>query len=762
MSDIIIEETIENLIIQDSENTDNSINIFETTENLIIEDNEDSTNNIIIEELTEEIIIQDSEDSDEIVILESVTEDLVIEELSTGVGEAPVDGKVYGRKDAAWEEVYDIVTPSSVGDNSIVRWDGTDGLKLQDSDIMISDSDQLYWQDGKIKIGTSSVNYFNNAIAIGIYSQIDSNYSIAIGRDSVAGGKDNRFPPTYYESAIAIGRGAEATHRSSVAIGANTISDEHYMFKVGGDLTSALFDVDYLTATNYFVVGDLSSDYVWTEAGYTEMYSESGNVVTDYWNDGNGDVAFGLRYSDDMFCIGENYILSKGNAMYMNMSEEFGIGANPISGYKLAITGDTNFNGSLNSSVAGNMIFNNNYFDSGFNAGFRFTYDNGLGQSLLLDLDHSHGADFQNHNIITDAAIYLGTSLNNQSGDGNIVYNQNSIAALGLGHVFTYNNGSSQETLLDLDYEGADFQALDILTTGDIKNFGSLYFDTEEAITSFSEGQMGYDDSQDLSLGMAGGNVTQQIGYELYIPRSKATEAILNGQVVQITGASGSKPEISLAKADTSANSKGTIAVAAEDITYNTNGICTSNGLVHDLDTSAFSDGDELFLSSTVAGAIVNVAPSAPYLKVKIGHCVLSHATEGIIHINIQQRTNNIINLRGTEDTAIYYGNSTDNLSGDVSNLYYDYTNTTLHSPNIITEDIYEDRLNLTGSPSSTSGYYTFAETAIDTDDNCEAEFQINWTCLAGGAGSMRILVNASGIAKGQITILDCANYNIL
>ncbi len=86
-----------------------------------------------------------------------------------------------------------------------------------------------------------------------------------------------------------------------------------------------------------------------------------------------------------------------------------------------------------------------------------------------------------------------------------------------------------------------------------------------------------------------------QVGHEMYVNARNTTGAtILNGRPVRITGGQGVTPLISLA------NGLGDImGVATEDIPNNTTGRVTTFGLVNDIDTSAFADGNLLYASAT-------------------------------------------------------------------------------------------------------------------------------------------------------------------
>lgn len=141
-----------------------------------------------------------------------------------------------------------------------------------------------------------------------------------------------------------------------------------------------------------------------------------------------------------------------------------------------------------------------------------------------------------------------------------------------------------------------------------------------------------------LDLGGLGGNATLQIGQEHWLrARNVSGATLLNGQVVRLVGATGSRPTIDLAKADAATTSDTTVGLLTEDVTNNSEGYATQLGLVRDLNTSAFAEGDRLFLSATTAGALTNVAPPTPNKVVEIGLVVRSHVSLGTILVSIRK-----------------------------------------------------------------------------------------------------------------------------
>lgn len=112
-------------------------------------------------------------------------------------------------------------------------------------------------------------------------------------------------------------------------------------------------------------------------------------------------------------------------------------------------------------------------------------------------------------------------------------------------------------------------------------------------------------------------------------------------QVCLISGATGQRLSVKLAKADSDVNSAGTLGVASETILHNQEGYITSVGIIEDINTTGslqgetWLDGDILYLSPTTFGAITNVKPVAPDHMVIVGYVEYSHAIHGKIYVKI-------------------------------------------------------------------------------------------------------------------------------
>lgn len=160
-------------------------------------------------------------------------------------------------------------------------------------------------------------------------------------------------------------------------------------------------------------------------------------------------------------------------------------------------------------------------------------------------------------------------------------------------------------------------------------------------------GRIGWNQAdQTLDLGMEY-DVVQQIGLETYARVQNNTGVLIpNGTVVGFTGA---VPDSALSVAPYLANGATDTLYILGVMTHDLpdtgeKGYCTTWGFVRDLDTSAFTLGDILYASPTVAGGFTNVKPTAPDNVVPIAAVLKVGTTDGIIFV------------RPTIQQQLYYG----------------------------------------------------------------------------------------------------------
>lgn len=205
------------------------------------------------------------------------------------------------------------------------------------------------------------------------------------------------------------------------------------------------------------------------------------------------------------------------------------------------------------------------------------------------------------------------------------------------------------------------------LDTNDITNVQNLHF-VSNPPPAYAEGVLFYDGiDKILSWYNDEAEVTHNIGDELWVRvRNSSGATITNGKIVFVDGSTGMLPTIELAKASETQLSK-VIGVATHDIENNSIGYVTTTGLVRNIKTDDFADGDEVFLSATVAGEFTNIIPINPNVGVQVGIIVKSHVTQGKLLVNISYRE-----TANFTEGSLVFADSTNRLIQDNANLFWD------------------------------------------------------------------------------------------
>ena len=110
---------------------------------------------------------------------------------------------------------------------------------------------------------------------------------------------------------------------------------------------------------------------------------------------------------------------------------------------------------------------------------------------------------------------------------------------------------------------------------------------------------------------------------------------LTKGTVVYINGGHGNLPTITKALATSDATSAQTFGVVQTDITNMNNGYVVVIGSLTDLDTQAYANGTQLYLSGTTAGLWTSTKPYAPIHLVYVGIVVRSHPTQGVVSVKV-------------------------------------------------------------------------------------------------------------------------------
>lgn len=173
-------------------------------------------------------------------------------------------------------------------------------------------------------------------------------------------------------------------------------------------------------------------------------------------------------------------------------------------------------------------------------------------------------------------------------------------------------------------------------TASNADNTGFINF-TPQTAPAYQRGRMWYDSTTEtVSYYDEITGTSVQVGQEeLVRARNSTGSTILNGAVVYISGAQGQNPRISLAQANAESTSR-IIGVATHNISNNTVGKVCTFGIVGDLNTSAYNEGDVLYLSTSVAGGLTTTRPSAPNQAVMVGTVIHSAVNDGKILVHTE------------------------------------------------------------------------------------------------------------------------------
>lgn len=197
-----------------------------------------------------------------------------------------------------------------------------------------------------------------------------------------------------------------------------------------------------------------------------------------------------------------------------------------------------------------------------------------------------------------------------------------------------------------------------------VANLDYFQFDTASTPAS-AVGRLTWDDGEGtVSLGLKGGNLNLEVGQENIALCYNGTGSQINkGSVVYISGAQGQRPSIALADADTEATSSKTFGIVAENIANGAEGFVATFGVVPGLNTSGFTAGQALWLSST-AGQLTNVRPTQPAHSVFIGYCLHVNSSSGRVFVNPQngyelEELHNVLISTPSNGQALVYESST-------------------------------------------------------------------------------------------------------
>ena len=145
---------------------------------------------------------------------------------------------------------------------------------------------------------------------------------------------------------------------------------------------------------------------------------------------------------------------------------------------------------------------------------------------------------------------------------------------------------------------------------------------------------------------------------------NKTGATLTKGTIVYINGGQGNLPTITKAIATGDSTSAQTFGIVQADITNNNNGYVVIAGRLSDIDTQAYTEGTQLYLSSTTAGTWTSTKQYAPNHLVYVGIVVRAHPTQGVVEVKIQNgyeldELHNVSAQSPTNNDGIFYNSAT-------------------------------------------------------------------------------------------------------
>jgi predicted heme/steroid binding protein len=158
--------------------------------------------------------------------------------------------------------------------------------------------------------------------------------------------------------------------------------------------------------------------------------------------------------------------------------------------------------------------------------------------------------------------------------------------------------------------------------------------------------------------------ISGQAGTIVRLVRNQTGATLTKGTVVYIDGATGNNPTVAKAIATGDSTSAQTFGLCQANIANNAEGYVVIMGDLVGLNTSAFTEGQQLYLSSTTAGEFTTTKQYAPAHLVYVGVVTRSHVSLGQIEVRIQNgyemdELHNVSAQSPTNNDGLFYNTTT-------------------------------------------------------------------------------------------------------
>ena len=497
-------------------------------------------------------------------------------------------------------------------------------------------------------IGENSHAEGNNTTASGYDSHAEGSLTIASGQTSHAEGS---FTTAYGNISHSEGDHTIASGQTSHAEGGYTTASGYYSH-AEGIMTTAYGQNSHSEGDHTIASGFTSH----AEGGYTTASGDYSH------SEGYGTIASGIKSHAEgqMTLASGDYSHSEGQSTTASGTDSHAEGGSTeaigdishAEGYSTIASGDFSHSQNLITTASGYASH-----AEGDHTTASGSTSHAEGYSTTAGGDYSHAQGI--YTIASGIASHSSGSGTTAIGDYSFVHGTGSTASAAGSIVLGSNlSGVSSNTVyvnkLNINSipAGTSINNLGIDSSGNviIGSAGGATFTggTVSGATNFTNGLTATTISATTYYG-DGSNLTgiAAVATEFVVNcRNQSGANMYRGQVVFISGSTGNKPTIQLAKANTEATSARTFGVLKNDIANNAFGDVVTIGSITNLDTRAvatnpftvdtLADGDRLYLSPTTAGYVTNVKPNAPNHIVYIGNVIRTSPTNGYIEYQIQ------------------------------------------------------------------------------------------------------------------------------
>jgi len=318
--------------------------------------------------------------------------------------------------------------------------------------------------------------------------------------------------------------------------------------------------------------------------------------------------------------------------------------------YIVSVSGSTNLNGITDWLIGDWAIFNGSVWQKIDQTNTVTSVNGQIGAVSLAYADLAGAIPTWNQNTTGTAANVTGVVavINGGSGQTTAQAAMNTFAGAVTSGSYLRGNGTN---VVMATIQAADVPTLNQNTTGTaanvtgtvaIANGGTGATTAGVALTNL--GAIGTIASADASIIVTQVGSSVDLAVSQTSPASVLVEQVRNttgatltkGTAVYISGATGQIPTVSKALATSDATSAQTLGLITADIANNSNGFVTIIGLITNLNTSAYTDGQQLYLSPITAGTLTATKPYAPQHLVYMAIVAHAHPTQGKLIVSVQ------------------------------------------------------------------------------------------------------------------------------